>query len=657
MKRRIKRILAGLSRHQRKLALVGLPAVLLAVNVPPAVAWVQEFRHDQLINSQEYKAVHGKWDVIELPTDQRVNAIHAAMLPTGKVLLIAGSGNDQKTFDAGTFETLIYDPATGQGRKILTPDDLFCSGHAFLADGNLLVAGGTQRYEILENAVTRAAGAMRVRNEFPDAGRDFPEGTEFVSPEGRKYRATSAFTLPPATKVTARDGSATVTASEVTVWVEAEVDGPAGVTDQPGQYAITGLEGADFDNMYGIAEKMALDKQDFQGIAESYEFDPFTEQYVKVGDMAHKRWYPTLTGLPDGQVLSVSGLDGTGTILGGQNEIYDPATKTWTERPDLFRYFPTYPALFQTERPGTLFYSGANAGYGPAEEGRVPGLWNLEDNSFAPVPGMRDPDLLETSGSAWAGPVQDQKVIVVGGGGVGESPLTTGRIDVVDLKDPEPRYTAGPDLPVPVRYPNVVQLPDDNILISNGSLDYRGKGGSNVLQANLYHPDTNTLSPAADPAVGRNYHSEALLLPNGQVLTMGGDSLFSDELNTKEGKFEQRLEIYTPPYLFHGPQPVISDAPAQVNLGGVMTVSSPDSARIATARLMRPGLATHVTDLEQRSVALDIDRRPDGTLGLTVPVEPTIVPPGYYMLFLVDDEGTPSVARWMHVTSPPDRGA
>nr|WP_239029026.1 kelch motif-containing protein [Pseudonocardia acidicola] len=627
-----------------------MPTVLLAVNVPPAIAFVQDFRHQMLINSPEYQARYGKWDVVELPADLKVNAIHAALLPTGKLLIVAGSGNDQQSFDAGTFRTLLYDPGTGQSRLIPTPADLFCGGHAFLPDGKLLVAGGTQRYEILDGAVTRAAGAMVVKNEFPDAGRDFPEGTEFVAQDGRKYRATNAFSLPPATKTTPRKGPVTVTASQTTVWVESEDTGRAGVTTTPAQYAITGLTGADANNLYGLAQKMTLDKQDFQGIADSYEFDPVSERYVKVGDMAYKRWYPTLTGLPNGEVLAVSGLDGTGQILAGQNEVYDPATKSWTERPDLFRYFPTYPALFQTGTPGTLFYSGSNAGYGPADAGRTPGLWNLEHNTFTPVPGIRDADRLETSGSAWAGPVQNQKMIVVGGGGVGESPLSTARIDVIDLKQQDPRFTAGPDLPLPTRYPNVVQLPDDSLLITGGSRDYRGKGTSDNLVATFYHPDTNTLTAAADPTVGRDYHSEALLLPNGQVVTMGGNPLFADKDNQKPAPFEKRLEIYTPPYLLHGPQPVIADAPAEAKPGGSMTVSSPDAATIASARLIRPSAVTHATDVEQRSVALDITRNPDGSLGLALPGEPTLVPPGYYMLFLVNEAGTPSVARWVHVT-------
>ena len=74
----------GLTRRvKRFLLLVVVPAVMLGVNVPPAWAWISELRHQQLINSQEYKEQFGKWDVVDLPDDQKVNAIHAAVLPTG----------------------------------------------------------------------------------------------------------------------------------------------------------------------------------------------------------------------------------------------------------------------------------------------------------------------------------------------------------------------------------------------------------------------------------------------------------------------------------------------------------------------------------------------------------------------------------------------
>jgi GlxA beta barrel domain/Galactose oxidase-like, Early set domain len=626
------------------------------VNAPPLLSAVTRWKHERLINSAPYKAAHGFWQTIVLPKNVRVNAIHAALLPTGKILLIAGSGNDRKQFKAGTFKTLVFDPASGATKLVPTPTDLFCGGHTFLPDGKLLVAGGTLRYEVLERDVTHAGGTMTVKNESPDRARTFPKGTVFVGANGLRYIADDVFVVPAAKKTVspAKGGvtrnKVTVTASSTTVWVDAAGRGAQYTTSRRGQYRIDGLTGADAHNLYGLAERMTMNKQDYQGRKESYEFDPVTERYERVADMHTKRWYPTLAGLPDGSVLAVSGLDGSGQVVdGSQNEIFDPKTKTWTVRKDLDRYFPTYPTLLQTARPGVLFYTGSNSGYGPADRGRDPGLWNLADNSFHKVPGIRDADQLETSMSAWVGPVQNQRVMVVGGGGVGESHKSTRRIDIVDLSTAAPRFRPGPDLPEGTRYPNLVTLPDDTTLITNGARDYRGRSDSDNHVARIYHADTNTLSVAADPAVGRNYHSSALLLPDGRVLTAGSDPLYADKKNTIQGSFDQRLEVYTPPYLFHGARPVIAGGPTALSYGRQATFATSAPTDIASVRLIRPGAATHMLNLDQRSVAVQFTRGPQG-ITVTVPTARTLLPQGPYMLFVVNRAGVPSLAHWAMVS-------
>jgi hypothetical protein len=643
---------------RRKVVLPVMAATVLGgANVPPLWSAATSWQHERTINSAGYKAAHGFWQVVELPKSQRVNAIHAALLPSGKLLLIAGSGNDRTQFDAGTFKTLVFDPVSGATTFVPTPTDLFCAGHAFLADGKLLVAGGTLRYEVLKQDVKRAGGTMTVKNESPASARSFPKGTVFATTDGKRYVADDSFVVPAATKVVTpppkghagAQPTVTVTAGQTKVWVDAAEEGASQVRTGPAQYQLEGLSGIDAHNLYGIADKIDLEKQDYQGRKEAYEFNPVTEQYERVADMHEKRWYPTLTGLADGSVLAVSGLDGSGAVLdGAQNEVYDPKTKQWTVRKDLNRYFPTYPALFQTDRAGTLFFSGSNAGYGPADRGRDPGLWNLTDNTFQAVPGLRDADQLETSMSAWAGPVQRQTVMVVGGGGVGESRKSTRRIDLIKLDDPEPHFRPGPDLPAGTRYPNLVQLPDDTVLITNGASDYRGRGATDNHTARIYHPDTNTLSVAADPHVGRNYHSAAVLLPDGRVLTVGSNPLFRDEKNSISGTFEQRLEIYTPPYLFRGARPAIGDGPATVTRGQRATFATASAGDIASARLIRPSAATHMLNTEQRSVALDLVAGP-GSVTVTVPDAPALVPPGPYLLFLLNRDGVPSLARWVRV--------
>ncbi|GHA83324.1 hypothetical protein GCM10010392_07230 [Streptomyces clavifer] len=645
------------TQRMRKTLLGGGAMVVLAgLNAPAALSFAESTYHAYKIDQPAYKARYGSWGTVRIPEEFRTNAVHAALLRTGKVLIVAGSGNDEEHFGAGTFDTVLWDPEAGTFKRIDTPEDFFCGGHAALPDGRLLIAGGTARYEVLDGEVRHAGGGMRVKNEDPDRPLTLRRGTVFRSPAGTAYVSRFDVTVPKAKRTFEvdrfRNGAmkpwrTKVTASEQRVFVEAVEEGPQAVTGRAAQYRIEGLTGRAADNAYGLAERITLDKQDFQGIRAAYEFDPVAEKYVPVAPMKDARWYPTLVGLDDGRVLAVSGLDDVGEILAGGNEIYDPKAKKWSEGP--FRYFPTYPALFLT-KGGKLFYPGANAGYGPADKGRVPGLWDPEKNTFTEVGGLADADELETAAALMLPPAQDQKVMVLGGGGVGESGKSTARTAVVDLTEDRPVFERGPDLPQGTRYLNSVLMPDDTVFTTGGSRDYRGRGASNVLKAQSYDPATGAFTAAAAPTVGRNYHSEALLLPDGRVATFGSDSLYGDRANTRLGRFEQRMEVYTPPALHRsgGTRPVIGKGPETVTRGGSATYAAEGSGRIATARLMRPSAVTHTTDVEQRSIELGLRKTP-GRVTVAVPEDPALVPPGWYMLFLTDTEGTPSVAKWVRV--------
>ncbi|MFE9041593.1 galactose oxidase-like domain-containing protein [Streptomyces sp. NPDC007818] len=638
----------------------GAVLVLAALNAPAAVTFASEKYHAYKIAQPGYKKRYGSWGGVSVPDGARVNAIHAALLHTGKVLLIAGSGNNQKNFDAGTFDTVLWDPVKNTFKKIPTPEDFFCAGHSQLPDGRLLVAGGTARYEILDGGVTKAGGGMRVKNESPDKAVTLKKGTVFRSPSGVEYVTTTDVTVPKAKREfeisyfksgQMKPWQTKVTAAEARVFVEAVEEGPQGLTTQAAQYEIAGLKGKDADNVYGLAQKLTTEKQDFQGIKAAYEFDPRAEKYVPVAPMKDARWYPTLVGLQDGKVLAVSGLNDVGDVVPGDNEIYDPKTKKWTKGP--FRYFPTYPSLFLT-KGGKLLYTGSNAGYGPAEKGRAPGLWDLRTNTFTALPGLTDPDQLETSASLILPPAQAQKVMVLGGGGVGESAKSTARTSIVDLSTDSPVFRDGPALPQGTRYLNSVLLPDDTVFTTGGSRDYRGRGGSDILKAQFYDPATNAFAAAADPTVGRNYHSEALLLPDGRVATFGSDPLFADKDDTKLGTFEQRIEVFTPPYLHRAgaDRPALGEGPRELDRNGRATFRTKDAGRIAKARLMRPSAVTHTTDVEQRSIALALTKGKDGlTVTVDAPADPTLVPPGWYMLFVTDDAGIPSEATWIQVTA------
>jgi hypothetical protein len=638
-------------RLLRGLAVLPAVAAVLVANRPIVVFAADSF-HEFRINRPGYKEAFGHWSILPVPDGFKVNAIHAALLSTGKVLIIAGSGNNRKNFEAGTFRSILWDPAGDKFSLVPTPTDMFCAGHTFLPDGKLLVAGGTKSYEVLPENIKHAAGVMKIKNESPDSGPVIiAKGTPLASPDGRRYVTRADVTVPAAMKMQ-HDGQTMVHAGQVEVWVDAVLAGDAGVIHQPAQYRFTGFTGIKARNVYGVADKISRDKQEYGGDNTSYEFDPHTEQYVRTGNLSDHRWYPTLTPLPGGNVLAVSGLDQFGRMLPGRNEVYVARTHRWAAAPKLTRVFPTYPALFLT-RDERLFFSGSNAGYGSATVGRTPGLWNVRTNNFRAVPGLRDATMTETSASVLLPPAQRQRVMIMGGGAVGDSPVSTARTAIADLSRRDPVYRPGPDLPHPTRYLNTVVLPDDTVFTSGGSSGYRGgpyrgKNRSDVLSAQLYDPYRNVFRTAAAPVVGRDYHSEALLLPDGRVVTMGGDPIY-DRTGKNPGTFEQRIEIYSPPYLFRGDRPTITGGPDELTRGRIVSFGTADAARIRSARLVRPAAVTHGTDVDQRSIALPLRLAPGGLM-IQIPKDRGLVPPGWYMLFITDTKGIPSKATWVHIT-------
>ncbi len=629
--------------------LVGVVALVAAVNYPTAAQGVDYALTSYETSRPDYMAEHGRWETVSFPDEVKVNAIHSVLLRTGQVLIVAGSGNDAQQFAAGTFTTMLWDPTTEEITEIDTPEDLFCNGHAFLPNGDVLIAGGTRSYEVLADEVTKAAGPVTITNESPD---DTPfvlrAGTTLTGENGKTYEITDDVTVKPAAKDVSNPLDVTVTASTTQVWAQALEEGEASVVTEGAQYAVDDLSGPRAENVYALADELTLDKQNYQGLDASYVFDVEKQEYRATGRLNHSRWYPTLTSINGGNVMAISGLDEFGTILTGQNETFEVSADKWFETPELARYFPTYPGLHRTAA-GNLFYSGTTSGYGNADEARTPGLWDLTDNSFTDAPGIRDPEMLEYASSVLLPPAQDQKVAVVGGGGVGDSDESTARIDVVDLQAEEPAFTPAADLRERRRYPNLVTLPDDTVLVTGGSRDYRGKHDSDVLQADVFDPATNALTPVADPHVGRDYHANAVLLPNGQVLTMGSDPLYGDAEGKTPGTFEQRVEIYSPAYLFRGERPDPLTGPTELERGTTVEFASQDAADITAARLVRPSAVTHQVDPEQRSVALDITDSTPGTLQLSIPEQEGIVPMGWYMLFGVDADGVPSEATWVQV--------
>jgi hypothetical protein len=652
----------ALRRGQPKiLVLVTIIALILA-SLPATVPATISLIHQHKIDSIGYEKKYGHWQILNIPKVFRVNTVHAAMLPTGDVLLVAGSGNNIKNFDTyqdtgmiSVLKSAVLNPVTMQMKIVDTPSDLFCGGHAMLASGNLLVAGGTSGYEQLTD-LTKPAGGMIIHNENPDdKTRILKRGTKFVSSSGKVYLSTQTVTLKPATKTINPNGSVSVIHSTTTVFVQAAVGSKSYLANKGLHYDIAGLTGLNKQNIYGQGEAMTLNQQNFRGDNKSYEFDPWTEKYVATGDMNVARWYPSLPVLTNGNVLAVSGLDNTGQITTTTEE-FNPETKTWTLGQNMA--FATYPALFRTQNPDVLFYTGSNAGYGPVNTGRTPGFWNYVTDSFKPVKGLQDPTVTETSNSVVLPPSegsnngsQSSSIMIAGGGGIGNSNVATNRTDIINLASANPHYVPGPNLPSPLRYVNMTVTPWDQIFMSGGTRYYRAKHNSYSYKTGMIDPTNGKIYPMANELVGRGYHSGSLLMPNGQILVFGNDPLYSDKNDTIPGTFEQRIEMYTPPELYDSKAPVVSAKYGQkVHRGQTITYKTTEASDIKTVRLIPPSSSTHVTNLAQRSIAAVVTHKA-GKISVTLPSSVNVLTDGWYMLFAVNQHGTPAHAVMIQVVS------
>ncbi|MGA5359072.1 galactose oxidase-like domain-containing protein [Streptomyces purpurascens] len=491
------------------------------------------------------QCANGEWDV--LPTRNPVRSMHSVVLHNGKVLLIAGSGNDESMFEAGTFTSAVYDPADGSYKVVPTPKDMFCAGHVQLQDGRVLVMSGNKG--------------------FPSA------------------------------------------------------DGRVG----------------------------------YQGYKDSYVFDPETETYSRTNDMNDGHWYPSATILGNGDVISFGGLreDSTGSVTA---ELFSEAEQQWQplwKVNQTWSYWGLYPSMILMQ-DGRLFYSGSHV-FGNNIPGTGSALYDYDANTVTQVPGLRKKDERDQSASVLLPPAQDQKVLTLGGGNI-DSNLEANRLtDIIDLKQPNPSYVAGPPIPqgtvdlgngpVPQTgdqgkmYVSAVLMPDGKVLETGGALHNRANP---VYETSIFDPESETFDPVAVDPEARGYHSSAFLLPDGRVMTSGD--------NPGNGTWNHDVSVYSPPYLFKGPRPTITSViDTEWTYGDTqrITVDRP----IAKAELIRPAAVTHSSDPNQRFV--DLPLSVDGNnVDLNVTSNPNLAPPGWYMLFAVDANGVPSVAEWVHLQGP-----
>ncbi len=368
----------------------------------------------------------------------------------------------------------------------------------------------------------------------------------------------------------------------------------------------------------------------FEGSQQSTIFDPANNSFTGQQNMAHGRWYPTVIMLGDGRIMAFSGTNENGSTNNAVE--FFTAGSGWSGQSTAPWTPPLYPRLHLLPN-GKVFASASQPNshlFNPANK-----TWSLNIASTR-YGGTR---MYGSSVLLPLTPANNYDPVVMILGGNNPSTATT---ELIDMGSSSPSWQWGPDMSQPRIEMDAVMLPTGQVLALGGSASDED-GTTASLHADLYDPSSNSFSSAGSNVYPRLYHTVSLLLPDATVWLAGS--------NPTRGNYETHMEIYKPAYLFNSDgslatRPSISSAPGNITWGGGFTVSTPDAGNISQAVLVRPGSSTHGFDFDQRLVGMSFTAG-SGSLTVTAPPNSNIAPPGYYMLFLINNNGVPSVASFV----------
>jgi Domain of unknown function (DUF1929)/Bacterial Ig domain len=365
--------------------------------------------------------------------------------------------------------------------------------------------------------------------------------------------------------------------------------------------------------------------QALNGIVQTHLFNPATNSWSLGPNMAAGRWYPTVTPLTNGEMLITSGRVDTPEVrtLAGNLRSLSNASLS----------LPLYPWI-DVAPNGLAFYSGPDQTL-RALNPSGSGTWQ----TF----GQRDSINRDYGGHA----IFDIGKMLVAGGGFSKKDAR-----VVDFSGPVPQVSSTAPMAFGRRQHNLTVLADGTVLATGGNSSGAGLVDLNagVYPGELWNPGTGQWRTLAPMQVTRQYHSTALLLPDGRVLSAGGGICGTCDT---VGYLAKNAEIFSPPYLFQAdgtlaPRPLIDAAPSSTSYGASMAIGTPDPTSIRKVALIRLGAVTHSNNMEQRYVPLSFTAGAT-SITATAPDSANIAPPGIYMLFIIDSSGVPSRARMVSV--------
>jgi len=369
---------------------------------------------------------------------------------------------------------------------------------------------------------------------------------------------------------------------------------------------------------------------DGDGINDAFIFNSSNNTWTQTNlPMSAGRWYPSAVTLGNGEIVVLSGADpGGGT---NTPEVWQTNSGGgWRSLTNATLGLNLYPYLHLAPN-GKVFVAGTETTTRYLDTSGT-GSWTTVATRVG-----NDRDY----GSSVMYDVG--KVLIMGGG---SNPVQSSA-EIIDLNQATPAWSAVGSMANARRQMNATILPDGKVLVTGGTNNASNEAAGAIYAAEMWNPGTGNFSTMASAQTPRLYHSTAILLPDGRVISAGGG---------RPGTEYKNAEIYSPPYLFTAgggaaTRPTIdSHLSKSVRPGQTIFVTTPDAANISDVTLIALSSVTHTRNMNQRFNRLSFTQGMGG-LNVTLPSSSNSCPPGIYMLFILNSNGVPSVAQFINVNS------
>ncbi|KAJ5993464.1 hypothetical protein N7451_009188 [Penicillium sp. IBT 35674x] len=377
-------------------------------------------------------------------------------------------------------------------------------------------------------------------------------------------------------------------------------------------------------------------------------YNTTVRDWFEGGLMNEPRGYQASSTLSDGRIFVLGGSFSGG--VGGKNgEVYDRNTDAWSKLPGALAsaMLTQDQRAYRQDNHGWLF-AWTNGTVFQAGPSKQMNWYGTSGNGSTTPAGDRIGDADAMCGNAV---MFDQgRILTFGGSPNYENSEATNNAAIITLDtDEQSAYVlsnAGGGMNYKRTFHISVPLPDGSVFVHGGQVVGLPFNESQPqMTPELFIPDSESESGGTwvkqqKNSIVRVYHSIALLLQDGTVFTGGGGLCGDCDANHFDG------EIYTPAYLLNSDgslkdRPVIQSVTGgQTQPGGTVEITT-DGPVDTQASIIRYGSTTHTVNTDQRRIGVQLTQTETNKYTFSIPAEPGIAQPGYYMLFVLRN-GTPS---------------